>query len=199
MRITSVLTVFADGSKLPPLLIFKGQPKTKGKPPAANSVEREFKNYKDKKGCPYPRGVAYAVDPKGWHPQRVFDDVWVPQVWNKRPERQGRSGGYRQSDTLLAWDDYTVHKTDASKEAIAESNTTLFYIPGGLAPKLQPCDGLVNKLFKGNLPKLYDDDMVSKDAKRDECGYPEAPSRGLVAQWVEKASDALTADEIRSS
>ena len=45
------------------------------KPPAANSIEREFKNYKDKKGCPYPRGVAYAVDPKGWHSQRVFDDV----------------------------------------------------------------------------------------------------------------------------
>ena len=199
MRITSVLTVFADGSKLPPLLIFKGQPTPKGKPPAANSIEREFKNYKDKKDCPYPRGVAYAVDPKGWHSQRVFDDVWVPQVWNQRPERQGRLGGYRQPDTLLAWDDYTVHKTDASKKAMAASNTTLFHIPGGLTPKLQPCDRLVNKFFKGNLSKLYDDHMASKDAKRDERGYPEAPSRGLVAQWVKKAWDALTADEIRSS
>jgi len=65
MRITSVLTVFADGSKLPALLIFRGQPTPKGKPPAANSTESEFKSYKDKKGCPYPRGVAYAMDPKG--------------------------------------------------------------------------------------------------------------------------------------
>ena len=120
-------------------------------------------------------------------------------MWNQRPGRQGRLGGYRQLDTLLAWDDYTVHKTDASKEAMAESKTTLFHIPGGLTPKLQPCDGLVNKLFKGNLSKLYDDHMASKDAKHDERGYPEAPSRGLGAQWVKKAWDALTADEIRSS
>lgn len=76
----------------------------------------------------------------------------------------------------------TVHKTDASKKAMVESNTTLFHIPGGLTPKLQPCDGFVNKLFKGNLSKLYDGHIASKDAKRDERGYPEAPSRRLVAQ-----------------
>ncbi|CAB1096096.1 unnamed protein product [Ectocarpus sp. CCAP 1310/34] len=134
MRITSVLTVFADGSKLPPLLIFKSQLSPKGKSPAANSIEREFKNYKDRKGCAYPRGMAYAVDPKGWHSQRLFDDVWVPQVWNRRPGWQGRLGGYRQPDTPLAWDDYTVHKTDASTKAMEESNTTLFPIPGGLTP-----------------------------------------------------------------
>lgn len=199
MRITSVLTVFADGSKLPPLLIFKGQPTPKGKSPAANSIEREFKNFKDRKGYAYPRGMAYAVDPKGWHSQRVLDDVWVPQVWNRRPGRQGRLSGYRQPDTLLAWDDYTVHKTDASTKAMEESNTTLFHIPGGLTPKLQPCDGLVNKIFKANMSSLYDDHMASKDVTRNDRGYPEPPSRGLVAQWVKKAWDALTADEIRSS
>ncbi|CAB1121158.1 unnamed protein product [Ectocarpus sp. CCAP 1310/34] len=225
MRITSVQTVFAERSKLPPLLIFKGQPTPKGKSPAADSIERDFRNYKDRKGCAYPRGMAYVVDPKGWHSQRVFDDVWVPQVWNRRPGRQGRLGGYRQPGTLLAWDDYIVHKTDASTKAMEESNTTLFPIPGGLTPKLQPCDGLameesnttlfpipggltpklqpcdglVNKIFKANMSRLYDDHMASKDVTRDDRGYPKPPSRGLVAQWVKKARDALTADEIRSS
>eukprot|EP00903_Cladosiphon_okamuranus_P012229 g11469.t1 len=165
-------------------------------PPTASS---EFKNYKDRKGYAYPRGMAYVVDPKGWHSQRVFDDVWVPQVWNRRPRRQGRLGGYRQPDTLLAWDDYTVHTTDASNKAMDDSNTTLFHIPGGVTPKLQPCDGLVNKIFKANMSRLYDDHMASKDVTRKDRGYPEPPSRGLVAQWVKKAWDALTADEIRSS
>lgn len=199
MRITSVLTVFADGSKLQPLLIFKGQPTPNGKSPAPNSIEREFKDYKDKKGIAYPRGMVYAVDPKGWHSQRVLDDVWVPQVWNRRPGRLGRLGGYRQPDTLLAWDDYTVHKTDASVKKMTESNTTLFNIPGGLTPKLQPCDGLVNKIFKANMSRLYDDHMASNNVTRNDRGYPEPPSRGLVAQWVKKAWDALTPDEIRSS
>ncbi|CAB1110883.1 unnamed protein product [Ectocarpus sp. CCAP 1310/34] len=199
MRITSVLTVFADGSKLPPLLIVKGQPTPKGKSPAANSIERECKNCKDKKGYAYARRMAYARDPKGWHSQRVFDDVWVPQVWNRRPGRQSRLGGYRQPDTLLAWDDYTVHKTDASPKAMEESNTTMFLILGGLTPKLQPCDGLVNKILKANISRLYDDHMASKDVTRNDRGYPEPRPRGLVAQWVTKSWDALTADEIRSS
>ena len=47
MRITSVLTVFSDGSKLPPLVTFKRHPTPKGKAPAANSIEREFNKYKD--------------------------------------------------------------------------------------------------------------------------------------------------------
>ncbi|CAB1099205.1 unnamed protein product [Ectocarpus sp. CCAP 1310/34] len=199
MRITSVLTVFADGSKLPPLVIFKGQPTPKGKAPAANSIEREFKDYKDKKGYAYPRGVVYAVDPKAWHSQRVLNEVWLPQVWNQRPGRQGRLGSYRQPDTLLAWDDYTVHKTDASTKAMAESNTTLFLIPGGLTPKLQPCDGFVNKIFKANMSRLYDHHMASPHVKRGDHGYPEAPSRGLVEQWVKKSWEALTADEVRAS
>ncbi|CAB1096250.1 unnamed protein product [Ectocarpus sp. CCAP 1310/34] len=41
--------------------------------------------------------------------------------------------------------------------------------------------------------------MASEDVTRNYRGYPEPPSRGLVAQWVKKAWDALTADEIRSS
>lgn len=202
-RITAVLAVDANGGKLPALLIFKGKPTPPGKTPAAQSIEREFKTYKDKKGNTYPRGVVYAVDPKAWHTQRMFNEVWVPQVWNQRPGRGGRAEGvfesYRQPDTLLAWDDYTVHKTDVSKEAMAKSNTTtLFLIPGGLTPKLQPCDGLVNKLFKLNMSRLYDDHMASPGLTRDSRGYPEPPSRGLLAQWVKKAWGAVDANSIRS-
>lgn len=139
------------------------------------------------------------MDPKAWHTQRVFNDVWMPRVWKLRPGREGRLGGYREPDTLLAWDDYTVHKTDASVAAMVASNTTLFLVPGGLTPKVQPCDGRVNKLFKENMSKLYDDHMASPGLKRGDNGYPEPPSRGLLAQWVKKAWDAVDADTIRSS
>lgn len=82
---------------------------------------------------------------------------------------------------------------------MAESNTTLLLVPGGLTPKLQPCDVLVNKLINANMSRLYDDHMASKDVNRDEHGYPEAPSSGLLAQWIKKSWDALTADDMRSS
>ena len=90
MRIIAVLAASAKGTKLPTMLIFKGKATAPGKNPAANSIEREFKMCKDKKGNAYPRGVVYAVDDKAWHTQQVFKDVWLPQVWNRRPGREGR-------------------------------------------------------------------------------------------------------------
>ena len=118
------------------------------------------------------------MDPKAWHSQRVFNEVWLPQVWSQRPGRQGRLGGYRQPDTLLAWDDYIVHKTDASTKAMEEANTTLFLIPGGLIPKLQPCDGVVNKIFKANMFRLYDDHMAQK-RHAQRARRPRGPFAGV--------------------
>ena len=127
----------------------------------------------------------YAVDDKAWHTQGVFKDVWLPQVWNRCPGREewreGALGSYRQPDSLLAWDDYTVHKTDLCKNTTEESNTTLFLIPGGLTPWIQPYDGLINKLFKSNMSKLYDDYRASNRVVRNDRGYPDPPSRGLLA------------------
>ena len=80
-----------------------------------------------------------------------------------------------------------------------KSNTTLFFVPGGLTPKIQPCDGLINKLFKSNMSRLYDDHMASTDAVRNDRGYPDPPSRGLLAQWVKKAWDEVDPESIRSS
>ncbi|CAB1104961.1 unnamed protein product [Ectocarpus sp. CCAP 1310/34] len=80
-----------------------------------------------------------------------------------------------------------------------KSNTALFFVPGGLKPKIQPCDGLINKLFKSNVSKLYDDHMASTDAMRNDRGYTEPPSRGLLAQWVNKAWDKVDPESIRSS
>ena len=100
-------------------------------------------------GIAYPRSVVYAVDPKECgHTQRVLNDVWRPNVWNQRPGRgRGSLGGVLQPGTLRAWDDYTVHKTAARKEAMTQSTTTLFLFRGRLTPKAQPCDGLINKLL----------------------------------------------------
>lgn len=93
-RITAVLDVRTNGSKLPPCLILKGKPKALGKTSATNSIEREFADGKDKQGvvslgcsvCRGREGVA------------LFRDVWVPQVWNRRPGREGRMGHHRHPD-----------------------------------------------------------------------------------------------------
>ena len=135
-----------------------------------------------------------------WTPKHDTASGYLPpQVWRQRPERLGRKYGCRQPDTLLTWDDYTGHKTAAPTESMAESNTTLLLVLGGLTTKLQPCDGLVDKLFKAQKSRLNDDHMASPEIGREKNGYPGAPSRGLLAQWVKKSWDALSADGIRAS
>lgn len=63
--------------------------------------------------------------------------------------------GLRQPDTLLAWDDYTVHKAVTCKEAeMSPCSSPL----GGLTPKVQPCDGHANKLIRSNMT-VYDHNM----------------------------------------
>ena len=84
----------------------------------------------------------------------------------------------REPNTVLLWDNYSVHKTRACTAAMAESSTTLLLVPGGLTPKTQRCDGLVNKVFKSNTKALYDVHMASPGVKRDERGYPEARQGG---------------------
>ena len=54
----------------------------------------------------------------------------------------GSLTGFRQPETLLVWDGYTVHKTAACKQAMAKSNTTLFLLPGGLPRKFSFVTGL---------------------------------------------------------
>ena len=62
-RITCMLTVCADGTKLPPLLIFKAKP--------GGSVEREFANF--------PEGCVYFVQENAWTDERVMTH-WVDHV-----------------------------------------------------------------------------------------------------------------------
>ncbi|CAB1113388.1 unnamed protein product [Ectocarpus sp. CCAP 1310/34] len=49
------------------------------------------------------------------------------------------------------------------------------------------------------MSRLYDDHMASTDAVRNDRGYPEPPSRGLLAQWVKKAWDEVDPESIGSS
>ena len=81
----------------------------------------------------------------------------MPNAWGQHTGWGCSLSGFRRPDTPLAWDDHTAHKTVECKEAMVQLNTgtTLFLLPGGLTPKVHPCDGLVDKLVESNMA-LYD-------------------------------------------
>ena len=119
---TTVLACCADGTKLPPLLIFKRK-----------TLPKES----------IPPGIFIHVHPKGWMDGDGVK-LWLEKVWSRRP------GGLIKKPSLLVWDHFRAHLTKATKNRVNNLNTKVAVIPGGLTYQLQPLDVCINKPFKGN-------------------------------------------------
>ena len=68
---------------------------------------------------------------------------------------------------------------------------------GGITPKAQPLDVLLNKLFKGAFRNFYDFYMLN--AKTNNKGHTIPPSRQLLAQWVVAAWESISEDLVAKS
>ncbi|CAG8433156.1 9557_t:CDS:2 [Diversispora eburnea] len=117
---TVVLSCMEDGTKLPPLIIFK-------------LVNVPFQIF--------PSGVVIRADREGY---MNSDEMiwWIENVWNLHATRS------INPCSLLVLDTFRGHLTDVVKRRFDEKNTNLAVVPGGLTSKLQPLDVCINKSFK---------------------------------------------------
>uniref|UniRef100_A0A803K4M5 HTH CENPB-type domain-containing protein n=1 Tax=Xenopus tropicalis TaxID=8364 RepID=A0A803K4M5_XENTR len=98
---TLVLSCCADGTKLPPILIFKRK-----------TFPKEA----------IPRGVVVHVHDKGWMDEKGMR-LWIEKVWSKHP------GGLLKKPSLLVLDQFRAHITDTTKKNFREVKTHLAVIP----------------------------------------------------------------------
>lgn len=125
LRFTTVLTMMADGRKLPPMIIFKGLKRA----PAGH----------------FPRGMLVTVASGGSMTADLME-TYRQEVWEKRP------GGIFKPPSLFIMDTHRAHLCDPVVNAFAKKNRTdILYVPGGMTPVLQPLDVYVNKSFKSNM------------------------------------------------
>lgn len=82
---------------------------------------------------------------------------------------------------------------------MTKSNITLFLLPGGLTPKVQPWDRFVNKFFKSTMTALYDQHMASPASSATTAATRSPPSRRLLVQWVKTSSDKIDGVTVCSS
>ena len=101
---TVVLACCADGTKLPPLLIFKR--KTLPKDIIAH-------------------GIYVHVHSKGWMDGEGMEQLWLEKVWSKHP------GGLLKKPSSLVCDQFKAHVTDSTKRAATKLKTHLAVIPRG--------------------------------------------------------------------
>lgn len=168
---TVVLACAASGYKLPPMIIFKRKTQPKEK---------------------FPRSIVIECNAKGWMNCEVMAS-WITKCYQRRPD-----GFFHTKKAVLVLDSMRAHIAPDVKDAIKNQNTIPAVIPGGLTKVLQPLDIAVNRSFKAELRKLWEDWMCSGTHSFTATGRMRRATYGEVAQWVATAWERVPTSCITS-
>ena len=131
-NVTVVLSATADGTMLPPMLIFKGK------------TDKTIKKLR------IPEGFIIKTQEKSWMDEGLME-VWVEEIWSKYVREVSKQLGFDNS--LLIFDAFSAHKTDDVQSKLVENKSDILMIPPGCTSKCQQMDVCINKPFKAILRK----------------------------------------------
>ena len=165
---TVVLACCANGTKLPPMLIFKRKMLLKES---------------------LPCGVVVHVQEKGWMNQDGMK-LWWKKIWMRR------SGALLRKPALLVFDQFRTHLTEETKKLAADSKTQVVVIPGGFISQLPPLDVSINKPFKNSMREEWTKWMQDAKSNLTPTGKVRKPILGEVCSWVIKAWNGVKPEVI---
>ena len=164
-HLTVVLAASADGSMLPPFVIFKGK--------------RKLKNLS------VPKGWVVTVQQKGWMDADLMKQ-WIQEIWLKYTGRK---------NALLVMDSFSAHCTEEIQDLLSRNNTDIALIPGGCTSKLQPLDVSLNRPFKSICRSEFAKFCRSQlSTATDPANRLKTASKQEVLNWLQKAQAYLTFD-----
>lgn len=177
LTFTAILTITMDGSKLPPVFIFKTRN------PIPQPLRNQFKNK-----------VLLYTNANGWCVEGIFQD-WINKIWLNMNLQQDQK-------SLLILDQFSVHKQGSIKKLLDEGQSLYIYLPPGSTSLLQPLDTHVNKDFKDRMRRKFEcwyDLYGCKDENKTRKGYLRAPTVPLVTQWALEAWDEVPLAVVQKS
>ena len=119
-----------------------------------------------------------------------METLWFPSL--------GIKDGKSDHQSAMLVDDFRGHSNQKVKAKI-ELVKDIFHLPimgGGLTPKSQPLDVLVNKVFKGLFHDQFEEWSLNAPIN-PVTDHPIAPSRQVLAIWVVNAWDQVPEELIR--
>ncbi|KAM8924010.1 LOW QUALITY PROTEIN: uncharacterized protein RCH25_008770 [Pelodytes ibericus] len=167
-RITVMLAVLADGTKLPPYVVLKRR-----------TMPKEI----------LPSGVIVQVQKKGCMDESLVLD-WLKVVWRRHQGIQCKRRG------MLVLDAFRGHLTPKVKKHIGKMNTDLVVIPGGMTSRLQVLDVVVYRPFKDYLKKQHTDWLLAGEYTLTSTQQMKKPPISLLCKWILHAWDLIPAETI---
>ena len=142
-RVTVILSIVGDGTKLPPLIILKGEP--------GKYIETTLKKLEYVKN----KNMFVLCQEDGWCTTRIFQE-WIKNIYIPYQN-------YIMEKCLLVLDMATCHVSKEALNFLDNLNISYIIIPPGMTPYCQPLDVSVNKLFKDNIKLLFEKDRLLFD------------------------------------
>ncbi len=154
---TVVLTAKGDGTKLKPLVVFKG------------------KGTCLLKALTILPGIVVRFSDNGW----MNDGLTIEYL--RTVVGSFSFGG----DRLIVWDAYRCHISEAVKSECARLKVQTAIIPGGCTKYIQAPDVVWNASFKSMMKNHYDTWLSEPSCHEyTKGGNMKAPSRSLLCNWV---------------
>ena len=176
-RFTCTLAISANGDKLRPFLIFKGQPN-------GHIATREFPTNPDRVA------VDLCCQRSAWQDEenmlRWIDRVLVPYLQNRA---QG-------APALLVLDQFSAHWTENVRNRLEELGIDVHKIPGGCTGYVQPIDVGIGKPFKDRVRAKWWEWMLSLDPAAAAVA---SVTRPQAISWVRESWDDIPAQIARNA
>jgi len=175
LTFTALLTVLSDGTKLPPLLVFKSK----------NAIPKKVQQK-------FAEKILLFSNASGWCNSSIMVD-WINKLWLNLNIKS-------KQKLFLILDQFSAHKKPEIQSLLKEGGSEVRYIPPGLTGLLQPLDTHINRSFKARMRHLFDrwyDDHGVKDANKTPKGYLKAPSVEIIITWVLEAWNSVPEELIR--
>ncbi|CAG8511113.1 8923_t:CDS:2 [Acaulospora morrowiae] len=172
-RFTVVLTCAADGSKYPPICIFKGRQLPRGEV--------------------VPPGVFVCFQEDDWMTGELMNYYVNYLIQIRTIQNQSNMSA------LMVYDPFRGHLDDSIQRKFYDNNIRLVMIPPGLKSVCQPLDVVLNKPFIDNLRKEWYQWMVGGGTSYNSTRNLRLAKFSDVCGWVKRSWDEISPDYISRS
>jgi hypothetical protein len=176
-RCTVSLIICADGTKLKPMVIFKGA--RNGRIATRELPQSKFRD-----------NLVLSCQSNAWQDKENMND-WVDGVLV--PHLQQKAAG---TPVFLFLDQFSAHDSAPFRARMEAIGVQLRLIPGGCTWLCQPIDVGIGKPFKDRLRENWWDWMIGPSEFDAIIGNA---SRDEIQQWITEVWDAMPEDIIRNS
>ena len=171
-RVTTGLAAKSDGTKLKPIIVFKG---------AKREVEQLQKEYKNK--------CFIATTTNGWMDTDLTLS-WVNTVLGQFSFRR----------RLLAWDTYECHLMPVVQKSLKTKKIDAVFVPGDCTKYIQAPDVSWNKPFKAYCTEKDDEWLEAVGIHQEtDGGNLKPPPRRTIVNWILDSWNQLPSETISKS